>query len=346
MTIYRTVFMFSLIILVLSCQQEKKTFEETAVDVIEEARRERQKNNQQTLRSNSLPEDIRDIVEWHDYHLHQSREKLHIINSVSQYENLANASPESVKALQFGGSNADLYSKDISIFSNLEYLFVGGEFCMPSGFYNLKNLRYLKAGNGLNCKLDERIVNLKKLEEIRFVFTNLELTPEISSLKNLKVIKGYNFNRSQPFQDIFRIPNLENLGLEFENEEQLSGISNLNRLKTLATNIVTKEVGELNLTGLYIKKNNEEKYPKELSKLNNLVVFYWGQNTVKESIPEFVSMLDNLEYVEIRGCSKLVNIPKSLDNLKNLKQFNIIGHPKFSGDISHLTTVGSKINIK
>jgi len=339
----------SITLVCFSCKpKKKKTFEEEAMELIKQVSEKNHLENQRKLKGINFSEGVREIIEWHedDYILKSKYPRIRTIKSTEDFKRIASDNPQAVKAIYLDNYDTTIVFKSLSIFSNLEYLKVRSLDSIPNGFYKLEKLKVFEAANELKCKMDERISNLRNLEVLKLSFTHLELPESISKLEKLTVLNFYNFNYDQPFNKIYEIPNLKTLRIKYSNAEQLEGISKLKKLKTFVTNKVSPEVGKLNLTGLYIGENSDEKYPKELANLKDLVAFYWQGNNIRKSPPEFVSSLNKLEYLEIRGCSKFESIPQELDNLINLKQFDIICRPKFTGQIEHLNVIKNKINIK
>lgn len=332
-----------------SCQEpKKKTFEEQALELIKEVEKKNKIENKAKLEKNVFSEGVQEIIEYFDYvePLIAQYSDIKVIKSTSDFNNLKNKNPSTIKSIYIDNYDTEIIIDDISILSNLEYLKVRSIDTLPNGFYKLRKLKAFLAANDLKCKIDKRITNLRNLEYIQLLFTYTELPAEIELLNNLKTIRFYNFNYNQPYQNIFNIPNLKTLWIKFSDNSQLDGISNLLKLRTLITNKVSPEIGKLNLTGLNINENSDETYPNELGQLQSLVALHWQGNNVKESAPNFIASLKNLEYLEIRGCSKFNQIPINFDSLNSLKQFDIICRPKFNGNISHLKNIKTKINVK
>jgi len=339
-----------LVCVLVSCQRTKeKTFEEQATELIKEVNEQNRKENEAKLKQNDFSDGVQEIMEYFDYNEPVIAKYTNIITikSTADFDKLKNENPSSIKSIYIDNYNAKIEIDDISVLDKLEYLKVRSIDSIPNGFYNLKNLKAFIAANELKCKIDGRITKLSNLEYLELLFTHTELPNEIEELRKLETIRLYNFSHNQPYENIYQIPNLETLWIRFSNVTQLDGISNLKNLKILVTNKVSSEIGDLNLTGLNVGENNDETYPVELSRLKNLVAFYWQGNRVRESPPEFLSELNKLEYLEIRGCSNFKEIPQEFNELSNLKRFEIIfGHGEFTGKIDHLDKINDIIRIR
>lgn len=345
---YIQILLITFLFSVYSCNLEKsKTFEDEAMELINQIDAQNKKGNQTTLLKNDFSEGVKKIIEWgqDDYILEDKYPEMITVKTTKEYQEVISSNTNNVKAIYIESHKTSIDVTDLSVFSNLEYLKLGSFDSLPLGFYDLRNLKYFIAIDDLKCKMDERIINLSKLEEIKLHFTYLELPSEISELQELNSLILYNFNYDQPYSSIYKIPNLKTLGIRYSTEEQIDGISELKSLRTLATNKVNSEVGALNLTGLKIGENNDKTYPNELSNLTNLVAFYWQGNRIRKSPPQFVESLDKLEYLEIRGCSELDSIPQSYDSLSSLLQFDIISRNSFKGKTDHLTNINHVINL-
>ena len=269
--------------------------------------------------------------------------KRKLIRTNAEYQDLLfHANLSTIKSLELWYilEEDPIQIEDLSKFTNLEYLKLVSFEKIPTGFYKLKNLKAFIAVNELKDQMSDEIVQLKNLEYIKTYFTYLVLPNNIHELENLETLIMYNFSRSQqPYDNIYKIPNLKTLGLKLSNEEQLSGISQLTNLKTLCINKVSPEIGQLNLSGLIINENSQASYPVELAALENLVAFYWQGNSERESPPEFVSKLKNLEYLEFRGCRNLNMIPEAYNEFQKLKEFKIAACSKLSKDLNHLENI-------
>jgi uncharacterized membrane protein YheB (UPF0754 family) len=334
---------------VFSCAQEKeKSFQEEALEMINEANEKTLKENRAKLAENDFSDGVKEIMEWYDYvdPIIAPYQNYTTVKSTEEFTALVNKSSNEVSAIYIDSYDTKITIDDISVLKNLEFLKIRSFDSLPNGFYNLKNLKAFVSSNDLNCKLDHRIKRLSNLEYIESLFTHLALPPEISELPKLKVIRFYNYNTEQPFNSIFNIPNLETLWINFSKESQLEGIGNMKKLALLVTNKVVPEIGNLHLKGLIIKENNDTIFPNELSKLKNLVAFKWQNNHSATIAPKFVSELKNLEYIEFKGCNKFSSVPKEYTKLPKLKRFDIYYNDLYKSVENHLLPINNVIEIK
>ncbi|WP_298321337.1 hypothetical protein [uncultured Aquimarina sp.] len=345
------------IFLLTSCngQNDSKTsFEKEAVRVVEQVGNENIKHQKELIEGISFSNGVREVVEWFDYETPLMQEyNPKRVKSIIEYNNLLEDfnSIDNLKALHLNfssnGKEGDIIDlKGIENLQRLEYLELTNIETVPTNLYELKNLRVLICSF---AELDSinGLTKLKKLEHLELKFSDDVLPNSITELNNLKTLRLNNFSKNQPFNEIYKLTNLETLWLKYSDSTQLKGISKLSNLKTFVSNMVSSELSDVkSLRGLIIFNNNDLDYPNSLGKLKQLVAFKLQTNYEIVTAPEFVSNLENLEYIEIRGCSKLTDIPSSYNHLKNLKRFDIYYNKSFNEMPNNLEDILSVIDLK
>jgi hypothetical protein len=181
--------------------------------------------------------------------------------------------------------------------------------CVPEDLKKFKNLKILKLSYNDITKLPSWIGDLKNLESIDLSFNKLESLPEeLSDLNKLKILDLFNNN-------------LKDLPKGFSKLESLDSLD--------------------------LSKNKFEEFPKEISKLKTLKSLYLALNSLKEINQDFDSK--DLIHLDLRGNNlqkvpdfilnqtkltklflnnnKIATLPNELDNLRNLKFFEIKNNP-------------------
>lgn len=332
--------------LVMSCEKKEKSFKDEALELIEEVEKKNHADNQSKLAENNFSEGVREVMEWFDYVDPIIADYAYVTIRSTEEFNALKKHPEEIKAIYLDSYDTTIAIDDISVFKNLEFLQIRSLDSVPSGFYKLNSLKAFITMNDFKYRLSSKITNLENLEYLESRFTNIELPPEISKMKKLKAIKMYNFSYNQPFQEIYKVPNLKTLWLQLSSEEQLRGISNLKTLDVFVTNKISAEVGQLNLKGLIISGNSDTTFPPELAGLKTLVAFKWQTNYEATTAPGFVSGLENLEYIEFRGCQKFSHIPEDYVKLSRLKRFDIYYNKSYTSLEPHLKPLENVIEIQ
>jgi len=224
-----------------------------------------------------------------------------------------------LKKLSLMFQNISSIPSDISNLQNLEELDLSFNriSVIPEAITSLKNLKSLVLNDNQLSSISKNISNNENLENLILNNNGIKNLPvEISSLKNLKII-NLSSNRLTSLPDgFFDITEIETLKLDD------------NRIKS-----ISDDIGNLkNLKELSINNNQIASIPSSLSKCESLVSLNLNSNMIT-SIPSEIGDLKNLEELFI-GSNRLEGeIPESLNNLTNLRIFDIGNNYNASGKV-------------
>ncbi|MED6154891.1 hypothetical protein PIB30_000393 [Stylosanthes scabra] len=197
-----------------------------------------------------------------------------------------------------GCSNIKLlpdFSESMESLSVLNLMKCSKLLCIPDTITNLKSLRLLNlSGCSKVCKLPHNINENKGLEDLDLSETSIRfVNPSLFQMENLKRLSFHgcsgpvsnNCELTSTFEfGIFEEPDLNRLNLP----PSISGLSMLNSF----------DLGYCNLHHGLI--------PKDLDKLSSLETLILSGNT-DLVVPESVSKLPNLHFLEAEGCMGFVN---------------------------------------
>jgi leucine-rich repeat protein SHOC2 len=216
-----------------------------------------------------------------------------------------------------------------SIFFLLTTIFLFG--CNPArklekAFNNPEGTTVLKLNNAFLTELPPEIGQLTNLETLVLTRNRLtELPPEIGNLTKLKkLVLSSNRLTSLP-PEIGNLANLEYLSVKHNRMDTLPAeIGNLINLKWLDLQYnrlkeLPPEIGNLKkIRFLYLNENHLYAVPDEIGDLEELRIFVLGKNRLTEPLPETLGNLCSLTELNVGKSGPMLEIPLSVQNLKQL----------------------------
>jgi hypothetical protein len=347
----------SICVLTLLCvnsySQSDDSFKKEAMKVINDVKEREVEHEKEVIGNNAFSKGVREVVEWFNHKTQlMARYTPTEIKSASGFNSLLTSKKyDTLQALylNFSSTSEDVKNIDLAklvLFKNLEFLKITNTKRTPGEVFSLMKLKVLICSF---ADLDSiwKLPKLKNLEHLELKFSDDVLPVEIGEMTKLVTLRLYNFSTNQPYMSIYKLPALETLWIRYANDHQVEGISGLKKLKTLVTNRVTEEISQLeNLTGLIINENSNLDYSRLLSNLDNLVALKLQGNYEMTEAPKFVADLKKIEYIEIRGCDKLVSIPDCYNALSSLKRFDVFYNKAFKTMPSNLDKIRSVIQVQ
>ena len=239
---------------------------------------------------------------------------------------------------------------EIGLLTNLKILYLSSNELtnLPTELGKLKKLKELYISKNLLRTLPAEIGNLASLEKLYLDNNQLANLPsEIGNLKNLRALilgSSQSFPRNQISQlpdSLFSLINLEELSLQhcWFNNDVPKGISKLQNLRILdlSENRLTRlseEVFDL-VNLIKLELGNREVFVKGRKKLS-------GDNRIVK-IPSSVENLKNLRFLSLSK-NNLASLPSEIGNLSNLIYLDIsenrlISLPPELGLLENLTQV-------
>ncbi|CDO96829.1 unnamed protein product [Coffea canephora] len=197
---------------------------------------------------------------------------------------------------------------------------------LPASFSNYSTS--LEVLSAISCKIEgnipARISNLSSLLHLDFSSNELigSLPRTMHSLANLQDLGLLSLSQNQIFGSIPEcLGNMTNLRQIFLDSNRLTSMipSNLLSMKdleilNLSSNFISGslslEIGNLKAT-----------YDLDLSA--NQLAFHWQKNNLQGSIPESISNMISLEFLDLSHNNLFGVIPKSMEALKSLKECNV-----------------------
>ena len=243
-------------------------------------------------------------------------------------------------------------SPTVGHLKNLEYLVMNGVNkvkIIPESIYTLKKLKSftLTAPDIRDDTLSSSIKNLRDLTYLELYASSLSFPDEIGALTNLRELQIDNIAYI-PYEAIYNLPNLQTLGINAGSASNLKGISRMKALKVLNLRSyeLPPELGDLKtLEGLIISGYQGMTYPQELARLSKLKALYIGSNSVFTDAPQFIPMLPNLKFLEIRGCNELVTFSLAYKSMKNVEVIQLLYNNKITTVPSNLQHIKERVMI-
>jgi Leucine-rich repeat (LRR) protein len=210
--------------------------------------------------------------------------------------------PQGIKELQ--------YLEEVSMFYNYKIQSI------PEVLTHLPRLKKLHFSNCSELKaLPKGIGNLSNLAHLQLNDTALEVLPkEISQLKKLRFLYIDNTQIQELPEGFENLENLEALGIniaQLDLEKAVEQIKNLPKLKWLRITL-------------------QKDYPTNFSQLIHIKQLTIGQNYDLASagyeyfaVPENLTLLPNLEELNMMNNNQANRLPERIGNLKSLKKLHI-----------------------
>jgi len=254
----------------------------------------------------------------------------------------------SLEKLVLGKNNINELPSSFGNLSSLKYLDIQNEYSdnekslnsLPDSFGNLKNLEYLYIDNCNLKELPDSMRNLKNLKDLKLTDCKLSTFPpvlsDLTGLENLSIISN-NMVDEVPMS-LSKLSNLQEIHIGFNDFIQLpSSIGSLPNLKILNAEYSNKleslpeSFGNLeNLEELYLLNCGIKSLPDSLSNLKSLKKLQMSENQLT-TVPEVLSKITSIEEIDISYNKIDDEVPESLNNLPNLKQFEINGNINIKG---------------
>ncbi|XP_050106783.1 TMV resistance protein N-like isoform X2 [Malus sylvestris] len=189
-------------------------------------------------------------------------------------------------------------------------------------------LTELNMRNSKLVRLWEGKMDLPKLKCLDLACSNkLINTPDFSGFPNLKTLNlAYCKNLVEIHPSVAFLKRLEVLILR-----------GCESIKSLPSKVEMDSLKTFNLNSC----SNVKKIPEFGEQMKNVFEIHL-EGTAIEKIPSSIGHLVGLEYLYLRNCKNLLNLPRAICNLKSLRWINVIGCPKFDklpGDMDHLETL-------
>lgn len=194
--------------------------------------------------------------------------------------------------------------------------------------FTLKNLEELSlSGFTRDAKIPNLFGDMPKLKKLTLFSMSEELPSTIENLKSLEFLVLDAPYRGKFPSGIYNLPNLKYLYISPEHQKELEGISKLSKLEMLhiSGKPPTDEVFQLSqlkllyLSSTYSRSPNLENL-KNLQELEGLII--WSYHNLESGL-EVIDQLNNLKFLSINNCDRLINIPNfTLPNLNYLQFYN------------------------
>jgi Leucine-rich repeat (LRR) protein len=212
------------------------------------------------------------------------------------------------------------------ILSNIEFISI------PKSVFSLSKLQVLDLSSNKNISgLSPLVAQLINLEELDLESNSLtEIPDEIGGLKKLKKV-SLSYNKLTSFPGaILKLNELESL--EIGNQQitelpkSLKELSNLKHLEIKSAGLkeINDAIGDLkSLETLDLERNELVAISESISNCKNLTSLILSNNRLLRTLPEGISELSKLEFLQLYQCEKLEALPHSLSALKNLRVLDI-----------------------
>lgn len=215
----------------------------------------------------------------------------------------------SLENLEFWTSKLKVISEDIKNLNNLERLRIHEAqklIDLPKSIGKLSSLKILQIDEGnyygsVKRNLEE-VGKLSSLEYIRLENFPIKIPDNFDQLRNLKLVEIYNHFQwyETDLKNISKNKNIRSLMLTGVKEIDLDNIGNLQNIEELYLGRMT----DLSLIQKFSKTEN----------LQRLMI-----TTDDESIPGAIELCTNLDFLILRNCEKIKELPIEINNLKKMK---------------------------
>jgi len=228
------------------------------------------------------------------------------------------------------------YFENLNSLNIIEYTFTQKSIDRITSLTNLKELTFSYCGFDEKVTI-EKISNLKNLEKLHILGTTDHCIDDVNLFSSyycpLTVIPNSIFSLSGLKELSITEQSESNITIELPSLEDINKLTNLELLDLHGNSIsiIPSSIGDLNkLINLNLNNCAIKSLPDSISNLKSLKAIKMSENKLS-TIPQVLSKISSLEEINLSYNEIDDEIPESLNDLPNLKRFEIQGNVNIKG---------------